>query len=236
MSAPRARAAAEDLPTGEEKAVTVRRMFDTIAGRYDLLNRLLTLGMDVGWRRLTVRRLELDPGSLVVDVACGTGDLCRELAAASLRPIGLDFSLGMLRAARTDAPLVQGDALATPFGPASMDGVTCGFALRNVADIDRLFGEMARVVRPGGRVGILEVSEPVNPLLRAGHAVYFRRVVPAVGALLSDGSAYRWLPRSVSYLPEPAALMGMLAVAGFTAVRRRPLSGGIAQLIVGTRR
>src|SRR5262249_25514435 len=125
MSPPGARAAEEDLPAGEDKAVAVRRMFDRIAGHYDLLNRLLTLRMDVGWRRLAVRQLTLRPGAHVLDVACGTGDLCRELAAASLRPVGLDFSFGMLAAARTSAPLVQGDALAMPFAAASMDGVTC---------------------------------------------------------------------------------------------------------------
>jgi demethylmenaquinone methyltransferase / 2-methoxy-6-polyprenyl-1,4-benzoquinol methylase len=236
MSARSARPTGGHLPAGDEKAVAVRRMFDRIAGRYDLLNRLLTFGMDIGWRRLAVRELGLPPGSTVLDVACGTGDLCRELDTAGMRPVGLDFSFGMLHAARTSAPLVEADGLAMPFADASMDGVTCGFALRNVVDIDRLFGEMARVLKPGGRVGILEVSEPGNPFLRAGHAVYFRRVVPAVGALLSDGSAYRYLPRSVSYLPEPEVLMGMLAAAGFTAVRRRPLSRGIAQLVVGTQR
>ncbi len=237
MSVPVPRPARDDeLPEGEEKAAAVRGMFDRIATRYDLLNRLLTFGMDVGWRRLAVRELGLLPGSLVIDMACGTGDLCRELEAGGMRPVGLDFSFGMLEAARTDAPLVQADALAVPLADGAVDGVTCGFALRNVVDIGRLFAEMARIVAPGGRVALLEVSEPANPLLRAGHGIYFRRIVPAVGALLSDGSAYSYLPRSVSYLPKSHALMGMLAAAGFTAVRRRSLSGGIAQLIVGTRR
>jgi demethylmenaquinone methyltransferase/2-methoxy-6-polyprenyl-1,4-benzoquinol methylase len=236
MSAPSARSASDaELPEGDEKAVAVRRMFDRIASRYDLLNRVLTFGMDVGWRRLTVRELGLRSGSRVLDVACGTGDLCRELEAGGMRPVGVDFSIEMLRAARTGAPLVEADALALPFADSTVEGVTCGFALRNVVDIGRLFGEMARVLRPDGRVALLEVSEPANPVLRAGHTVYFRRVVPAVGSLLSDGAAYRYLPRSVSYLPEPPVLMAMLAAAGFSAVRRRPLSGGIAQLIVGTR-
>jgi demethylmenaquinone methyltransferase/2-methoxy-6-polyprenyl-1,4-benzoquinol methylase len=237
MSASTARHASDDeLPEGAAKAAAVRRMFDRIATRYDLLNRVLTFGMDVGWRRRAVRELRLPRGSLVLDVACGTGDLCRELENGGMRPVGLDFSFGMLRAARTGARLVQADALALPFAAASVNGVTCGFALRNVVDIGRLFSEMARVVTPGGRVALIEVSEPGNPVLRLGHATYFRRVVPAIGALLSDGAAYRYLPRSVSYLPEPDALMAMLAAAGFDEVRRRALSGGIAQLIVGKRR
>ncbi len=224
------------LPRGAEKAVAVRAMFDRIADRYDLLNRILTFGMDVGWRRRAVHALGLASGALVLDVACGTGDLCREMRSAGLRAVGVDFAFGMLRAARTDAPLVQADALALPVAAESVDGVTCGFALRNVVDIGRLFEEMARVVRPGGRVAILEVAEPHGALRRAGHALYFRRVVPAVGALLSDGDAYRYLPRSVSYLPGPTALLEMLEGAGFDAPRRASLSGGIAQLLVGTRR
>jgi demethylmenaquinone methyltransferase/2-methoxy-6-polyprenyl-1,4-benzoquinol methylase len=186
-----------------------------------------------------VRALALPPGSLVLDVACGTGDLCREIEAAGMRAIGVDFAAGMLRAARPRVPripLVQADALALPVPDHAVDGLTCGFALRNVADIGRLFDEMARVIRPGGRLAMLEVAEPANRVLRAGHSVYFRRVVPAVGALLSDASAYRYLPRSVAYLPDPAGLLALLARAGFTEPRRRALSGGIAQLVVGTRR
>jgi len=210
-------------------------MFDGIARRYDLLNRTLTFGMDVGWRRRTVRSLELPGGSLVLDLACGTGDLCRALRAAGLRAAGFDFSLGMLSAARTRAPLVQADVLAMPVADAAADGVTCGFALRNVVDLDALFAEVARVLRPGGRLAVLEVAEPANPILRAGHAVYFRRVVPAVGGILSDRRAYRYLPRSVAYLPAPTELLAMLRRAGFPDVRRVALSGGIAQLLVGTR-
>ena len=218
-----------------DRAPEVRRMFDGIARRYDLLNRTLTFGMDVGWRRRTVRSLELPGGSLVLDLACGTGDLCRALRAAGLRAAGFDFSLGMLSAARTRAPLVQADVLAMPVADAAADGVTCGFALRNVVDLDALFAEVARVLRPGGRLAVLEVAEPANPILRAGHAVYFRRVVPAVGGILSDRRAYSYLPRSVAYLPAPTELLAMLRRAGFPDVRRVALSGGIAQLLVGTR-
>jgi demethylmenaquinone methyltransferase/2-methoxy-6-polyprenyl-1,4-benzoquinol methylase len=211
-------------------------MFDRIAGRYDALNRTLTFGMDVLWRRRAVRSLDLPAGARVLDVACGTGDLCRELASAGYRPVGVDFAYGMLQHARTSAPLVQADALNLPVSEGSVAGITCGFALRNVIALDGMFREMARVVHPGGRVAILEVAEPSNPLLRAGHSVYFNRVVPFVGGLVSDRAAYRYLPRSVAYLPPPAELVGMLRDAGFGDAQRVELSGGIAQLLVGTRR
>ena len=137
------------LPQGEEKARTVRRLFDTISPRYDLVNRVMTFGMDAGWRRRTVRELALPPGSRVFDLACGTGDLCRELAAAGHRPVGFDFSHGMLLAARTDAPLVEADILRLPVRDASADGATCGFALRNVVSLADLFAELARVRATG---------------------------------------------------------------------------------------
>ena len=226
----------EDLPAGETKVRAVREMFDRIAGRYDLVNRVMTLGMDVGWRRRTVRELRLPGGSTVGDLACGTGDLCNVLTAAGYRAIGVDFSAGMLASATTSAPLVQADVLALPFPDASLDGVTCGFALRNVQDLDVLFAESARVLRSGGRAAFLEAATPSNPVLRAGHAVYFGRVVPVIGGVLSDPDAYRYLPRSMAYLPTGAELKEMLGAAGFAPVRRISLSGGIAQLLLGTRR
>jgi demethylmenaquinone methyltransferase/2-methoxy-6-polyprenyl-1,4-benzoquinol methylase len=225
----------ETLPQGEEKRRAVRSMFDAIAPRYDLVNRIMTFRMDVGWRRKAVRALSLPPGSTVVDLACGTGDLCRELAAAGLRPIGADLSFGMLAAARTDAPLVQADALHLPLPGASVDGVTCGFALRNFADLAGSLAEVARVVRPGGRIALLEVAEPESRVLRWGHGVYFGKVVPRIGALLSDAAAYRYLPKSVAYLPPPPALVRTVAGAGFPDAERRLLSRGISQLLVGTR-
>jgi demethylmenaquinone methyltransferase/2-methoxy-6-polyprenyl-1,4-benzoquinol methylase len=224
------------LPTGEEKARSVRRLFDAIARRYDLVNRVMTAGMDVGWRRRAVRELRLPGNALVVDLACGTGDICRELHDAAYRAVGFDFSAGMLAEAKTAAPLVQADILALPVRDGSADGATCGFALRNVTDLDVLFSEMARVVRPGGRVCILETSEPDNPVLRLGHSLYFRRIVPLIGGLLSDRAAYRYLPRSVAYLPPPERLLETFRGAGFPDARRLPLSGGVAQLLVGTRR
>lgn len=210
-------------------------MFDEIATRYDLLNRLLTFRLDTRWRRQAVAALGLQPGEIVLDVACGTGDLCNEVASAGLRPVGVDFSAGMLAAATTHAPLVRSDALSLGVRDASLDGATCGFALRNFANLESFFDELARVLRPGARVALIEVAEPANPLLHVGHRVYFGKVVPAVGSLLSSRAAYRYLPESVAYLPEVPVLLSQLADAGFHDVDRVSLSGGIAQLITATR-
>lgn len=223
------------LPRGEEKARVVRSMFDRVAGRYDLVNRIMTFGLDVGWRRRSVVELRLPGGALVVDLACGTGDLCDELTRTGYRSVGFDFSFGMLANARTAVPLVQADAQRLPLGDGAADGATCGFALRNVTDLDALFAEIARVVRPGGRVALLETAEPEGRLMRAGHRVYFGRVVPMVGGALSDRAAYAYLPRSMAYLPAPPALLAMLRSAGFADVERTALAGGVAQLLTGTR-
>ncbi len=223
------------LPQGEAKVKAVRSMFDAIAPRYDLVNRIMTFRLDVGWRRATVRSLRLTPGSRVLDLAAGTGDLCRDLSAAGHVPIGADLSWGMLAHARTDAPLVQADALRLPLPDGAADGVTCGFALRNFVDLGAFFVELGRVVRAGGRVALLDVAEPDNRLLHWGHGVYFGKVVPKIGGLLSDGAAYRYLPQSVAYLPPPTAMLDSLSAAGFAEVDRRLLTGGIAQLITGTR-
>lgn len=228
-------ARAQPLPQGEEKARAVRGLFDRVSPRYDLVNRVMTFGMDLGWRRRAVRELRLPGGALVADLACGTGDLCRELQRNGYRAVGFDFSLGMLERARTEAPLVQADILRLPVHDAATDGATCGFALRNVVDLPSLFAEAARVVRAGGRVVFLEASEPERPVMRLGHRVYFRRVVPLIGGALSDRAAYTYLPRSMAYLPPSGQLVGMLRGAGFPDARRVSLSGGIAQLLVGTR-
>ncbi len=226
---------ADNLPEGDEKAAAVREMFDAIAPRYDLVNRIMTFRMDVGWRRRAVRRLQLRPGAVVADLACGTGDLCRELSASHLEPIGFDLSFGMLASARTDAPLAQADILRLPLPDGAVDGVTCGFALRNLVELDTFFDELARVVRPGGRIALLEVAEPPNPLVRFGHGIYFGRVVPLIGGLLSDPAAYRYLPKSVAYLPPPEHMLDMLRSAGFEAVSRELLADGLAQLVSATR-
>jgi demethylmenaquinone methyltransferase/2-methoxy-6-polyprenyl-1,4-benzoquinol methylase len=226
---------ASGLPEGADKARTVRRLFDSVAGRYDLVNRVMTFGMDVGWRHRTVRELRLPGGALVLDLACGTGALCEDLRRNGYRAIGFDFSDGMLSAATTHAPLVRADVLRLPMPDASADGATCGFALRNVTDLQALFDEAARVVRPGGRVALLETSEPDDRLTRSGHAVYFRHVAPFIGGVLSRREAYLYLPRSTAYLPSPPRMVAMLRAAGFPDAERLQLSGGIVQLLVGTR-
>lgn len=223
------------LPEGDEKVAAVRTMFDAIAPRYDLLNRLLTFRLDVGWRRRAVRGLRLAPGAVVLDLAAGTGDLCRDLLAGGYQAVGVDLSLGMLRHARTAAPLVQGDALRLPFPDDAAEGAVSGFALRNFADLGAFFDELGRVVRPGGRIALLDVAEPPNPILRAGHRIYFGHVVPKVGGLLSDRAAYRYLPESVAYLPAVDEMLTRLGKAGFGTVTRQLLTGGIAQLITATR-
>jgi demethylmenaquinone methyltransferase/2-methoxy-6-polyprenyl-1,4-benzoquinol methylase len=142
----------------------------------------------------------------------------------------------MLRNARTAAQVVEADVLRLPLADGSVDGATCGFAMRNVTDLAALFAETARVLRPRGRIAFLETAEPDGRVLRAGHSLYFRRIVPLIGGALSDKEAYRYLPRSTAYLPEPERLLEMLGEAGFVQVERTPLGGGVAQLLLGTRR
>lgn len=225
----------EQLPRGEEKARVVQDMFDRIAPRYDLLNRLLTFRMDVGWRKTAVSSLRLIAGARVLDLACGTGDLCRTLGDASYQPIGADFSAGMLAAARTEAPLVRADATRLPFPDAALDGVTCGFALRNFVDLAPVLAECARVLRPRGRIALVDVGEPTSAPAKAVHHLWFRRVVPFVGGLLSDRSAYAYLPASTAYLPPRPQLLETVRTAGFVDVEHRTLGAGAAQLITATR-
>ncbi len=225
------------LPEGDDKHRAVEAMFDRIAPRYDRLNRIISLGQDRRWRRQTVGALRLSPGATVLDLGCGTGDLCEVVAGAGYSPIGVDFSAGMLAAAHTRAPLARADALALPVPEASADGVVSGFALRNFVDLDRFFRECARVLRPGGRLAALETAEPAGPVLRAGHNLWFRRVVPFVGATLAhDAEAYDYLPRSAAYLPPPGDLLALVEATGFAAVARRTFTAGAVQLITGTRR
>lgn len=226
----------EPLPTGAAKTASVRAMFDVIAPRYDLVNRVMTFRMDVGWRRRTIDALGLPEGSTVLDLASGTGDLSRELYGRGIVPIGADLSFGMLAAAPEPFPRVQADGVALPLPDGSVDGATCGFALRNFTDLAATMIELARVVRVGGRLAVIEVAEPPNRVMRFGHRIYFGRVVPVIGRALSDGRAYAYLPRSVAYLPEPPELLATVERAGFGEVERRLFSGGIAQLITATRR
>jgi demethylmenaquinone methyltransferase/2-methoxy-6-polyprenyl-1,4-benzoquinol methylase len=226
------------LPSGAEKRALVEAMFDRIAPRYDLMNRLMTFGIDRRWRRRTIAALGLRAGDRVLDLACGSGDLAAAALRAGARVVGLDFSTGMLRAARARGlgyPLVRGDALALPLPDTSIDAVVSGFALRNFVDLAGAFAESARVLRPHGRIALLEVDRPASALLRLGHAVYFRRVVPLLGALLADRDAYAYLPESTAYLPDEAALLAMLRAAGFESVQKRSLLGGAAQLVTAER-
>jgi len=223
------------LPQGAEKVRAVRAMFDTIAPRYDLVNRIMTFRLDTRWRRRAVRTLALPAGSTVIDLASGTGDLCIDLRRAGLRPVSFDLSFGMLSADRSGEPRAQADILRLPLADASVDGATCGFALRNLVDLPAFFAELARVVRPGGRIALLDVGVPHNPLVRFGNNIYFGKIVPKIGALLSDGPAYRYLPKSVAYLPPRAELLAMLRSAGFADAEHRQLSGGLTQLLAGTR-
>jgi demethylmenaquinone methyltransferase/2-methoxy-6-polyprenyl-1,4-benzoquinol methylase len=233
---PRPASTRADLPTGPEKTELVRSMFDAIAPRYDLVNRMMTFGLDMHWRRQSVRALGLPEGSRVLDLACGTGDFIRILRAAGLRPLGMDLSSGMLAANHTGAPLAQADGARLPLRRAAVEGVTCGYALRNFTDLGPVLDEIGRVVRPGGRISLLEVDEPRHRLLLAGHRIWFRRAVPRIGGLLSDGPAYRYLPESTAYLPSTAELRDLLGEAGFSGVNQRPLSGGLSQLVTATRR
>ena len=223
------------LPQGAEKVEAVREMFDAIAPRYDLVNRLMTFRLDVRWRRDAVAALGLPAGSNVLDLASGTGDLCVELAAAGHHPTSIDLSMGMLRADHSEAPRVQADILRLPVADGAVDGVTCGFALRNLVDLAPFFVELGRVVRPGGRIALLDVGVPRNRLVRAGHAVYFGKLVPKIGGWLSDPAAYRYLPRSVAYLPAPERIVAALRRSGFADAAHRQLTLGVTQLFTGTR-
>lgn len=221
------------------EARAVQAMFARIARRYDFLNRVLSAGIDRRWRARLVRRLGPLEGREVLDVACGTGDLAFELAEAGARVVGLDFTREMLvlarakdRAARVS--FLNGDALALPFERASFDAATIAFGLRNLEDRRKGLAELARVVRPGGTVMVLEFSLPPSRLLAAPYRFYFTRVLPRVGALVSgDDEAYRYLPDTVLAWPEPSELERELQSVGLVRCGFERLSGGIACLSFG---
>lgn len=227
-----------NLPTGREKHVAVRNMFDRIAPRYDLLNRLCSLGLDQGWRRLALALIEVGPNDLLLDLACGTGDLCELARKRGARVLGVDFSSEMLcRAAARDidVDLANCDAQQLPIADASIDVVTCGFALRNFVSLELVFQEMARVLKPKGRIALLEVDRPDSALVRSVHSLYFDRFVPWLGGLLSDRDAYRYLPESTDYLPAPEEVVAMLEQVGFAQVEKHRLLFGAAQILTGVR-
>jgi demethylmenaquinone methyltransferase/2-methoxy-6-polyprenyl-1,4-benzoquinol methylase len=221
----------------------VRAMFDRIAGVYDTFNSLMTAGLHHRWRARAVDLAEVGPGSRVLDVATGTGDLAFELArrvGADGAVIGMDFSTVMLSLARQKDPAgriewLQGNALDLEFADDAFDAATVGFGARNFSDLDRGLAEMARVVRPGGRVVVLEITTPQRPPLSTFFALWFDRLVPVLGRLLGDPSgAYAYLPASVRRFPGPEILAGKLAAVGLTDVRYVITAGGIIALHVGT--
>jgi demethylmenaquinone methyltransferase/2-methoxy-6-polyprenyl-1,4-benzoquinol methylase len=227
------------LPVGGEKAIFVRAMFDRIAPRYDLLNRCFSLRLDQYWRRVTIRTIAVSAQDTVVDLACGTGDLSELTAQTGAQVVGVDFAYNMLIGARQrhiPALFVHADALCTPLPTAWASVVLSGFALRNFVSIPAVAREAARLLKPGGRLAFLEVDTPANLLLRWGHQVYFTRIVPFLGSLLSDRQAYAYLPESVSYLPEDPELLRIIEAAGFRQVTKQRLSGGIAQLVTAVRK
>ena len=219
----------------------VRRMFDRIAPVYDLMNSLMTGGLDQRWRRDAVRAARIGHGMRVLDVACGTGRLARLAArrvGSSGRVVGVDASTGMLRRARRSAgdAAVEyrlADALALPFPDASFDAATIGFGLRNLADYGRGLGELRRVVRPGGRVVVLEIAQPSAGPARALFGFWFRRVVPLLGRLVRHPGAYAYLPASVLAYPDPERVAQLLRAAGLIDVRWRWLPSRLATLHVG---
>jgi demethylmenaquinone methyltransferase / 2-methoxy-6-polyprenyl-1,4-benzoquinol methylase len=222
------------VETGRLPADGVRRMFDRIAPVYDAMNRVMTAGLDRRWRRITVDEV-VRPGDRVLDACCGTGDLALAALARTRDVVGLDFSERMLERAHAKSTAVewlQGDVLALPFDDASFDAVTVGFGIRNVDDLDAGLFELRRVLRPGGRIGILEITTP-RGALAPFYRLWFDRVVPLLGRVLPGGSAYTYLPASVRRFPGPVELAERLQAAGFTAVRFRRFAGGIVALHVG---
>ncbi len=229
----------------EEFATQVRGMFDRIAGVYDLMNSAMTVGLHQGWRERAVDRAEVGPGSDALDVCCGTGDLTlalRRRIGPDGRVVGCDFSEPMLQLARQKSgeeglavEFGWADALDLPYGDAGFDAVTVGFGARNLADLEKGLGEMARVLRPGGRLAILEITRPQREPLSTFYSLWFDRLVPVLGAVAGDQDAYSYLPESVRSFPEPEALAAMIDRAGFAEIRWLLLAGGIIAIHSGIR-
>jgi demethylmenaquinone methyltransferase / 2-methoxy-6-polyprenyl-1,4-benzoquinol methylase len=215
---------------------SVRGMFDRIAPVYDVMNHVMTAGLDRRWRKLAVGEV-VWPGDRVLDACCGTGDLAVEAERRGGRVVGLDFSGRMLERARKKSGAiewVQGDALALPFGNGEFDAATVGFGVRNLADLDGGLRELARVLRPGGKLAVLEITRP-RGILKPFFRLWFDVLVPLAGKVLPGGKAYTYLPASVRRFPEPEDLTVLLERAGFADVRYRLLGGGIVALHVGVK-
>jgi demethylmenaquinone methyltransferase/2-methoxy-6-polyprenyl-1,4-benzoquinol methylase len=212
-------------------------MFDRIAGPYDLMNSVMTAGLHHRWRQRAVDLARVGPGSRALDVATGTGDLAIELAARGADVTGSDFSDGMLDVARRKAPQLRwehGNALALPYPDDAFDAATVGFGARNFSDLERGLREMVRVVRPGGRLVVLEITTPTHPPLSTFFSLWFDRLVPLLGKVAAEPEAYTYLPSSVKRFPGPEALGAVLAAAGLTDVRWILTAGGIIALHSGT--
>jgi demethylmenaquinone methyltransferase/2-methoxy-6-polyprenyl-1,4-benzoquinol methylase len=229
------------------KAEEVRSMFDRIAGRYDLLNRVMTMGIDRRWRRAAIQRALAGTNTNVLDVCCGTGDITFGLArAGASQAVGLDFSGNMLLRARERATkkphdissrieFVQGDALALPFSDDSFDAITVSFGVRNVENLEQAFREFARVVRPGGTVVCLEITRPKRGLAKGFYGLWFHRVVPRLGGWIAgDREAYTYLPESTKRFPQPPALRDLMERCGLSSVAWKEFAGGIVALHHGT--
>ena len=222
------------VETGTLSPSAVESMFDRIAPVYDAMNRVMTAGLDQRWRALTAAKV-VRPGDRVLDACCGTGDLALAAHEAGGHVTGLDFSEPMLERARKKAPWIgwmRGDLLALPFDDESFDAATVGFGIRNVADLPRALEELRRVLRPGGRLGILEITRPRGPL-RVFYSLWFDRIVPLLGKVLPGGEAYTYLPASVRRFPGPDDLAAQMA--GFRDVHYRLFAGGIVALHTGVR-
>jgi len=225
------------VETGRLAPDAVRTMFDRIAPVYDAMNHVMTAGLDRRWRAETARAV-VSPGDRVLDSCCGTGDLAIACLRAGGRVTGLDFSERMLDRARTksdEVEWVEGDALALPFAEGSFDAATVGFGVRNLEDLGKGLGELRRVLRPGGRLAILEITTP-RGLLRPFYKLWFEGLVPLAGKLLPGGSAYTYLPASVRRFPEAKQLAELMDSAGFEHVRYRFFAGGIVALHTGVAR
>jgi demethylmenaquinone methyltransferase/2-methoxy-6-polyprenyl-1,4-benzoquinol methylase len=224
--------------SGTHEEGQVRAMFDRIAGPYDLMNSVMTAGLHHRWRERAVDLARVGPGSRALDVATGTGDLAIELASRGATVVGSDFSEGMLDVARRKAPQLaweQGNALALPYEDGAFDAATVGFGARNFSDLPQGLREMARVVRPGGRVVVLEITTPQKPPLSTFFSLWFDRLVPLLGKLADEPEAYTYLPSSVKRFPGPRPLGAELVAAGLTDVRWILTAGGIIALHSGTK-